>query len=619
MRKPVSEILERLRREPIVRTFAVDRAAVDEGKRTVQVAFASDKPVEHWFGQLKLSMNKKAMRADRLKNGAPLLMDHNMSDQIGVVESHSIGSDGIARAVVRFSESTRASEIFNDVQGGIRRNVSVGFMVHAMELETQGKNGGLDVYRSDSWEPYEVSIVSVPADISVGVGRSQNLAVRKKMENENLQAENDAAEIVAFASIFGEEPLARRMMLESSAVTIDDVRHAIRAKQSPSVRGPIATVAEIAERNGQHVQLARSIPRYGSLKGFTGEGAEERAFRFGQWVLGGPLGNQAARQWCQENGLMLRSAQVEGINEKGGYLVPEEFGNDLIDLTEKYGVFRQHAKVVPMGSDTRSDPRISGRLSSAFVGELTDGTESDMTFDRISLTAKKHMVLVPFSSELSEDSVISIGDTLANESARAFAYKEDQCGFVGDGTETYGGMQGVCTKIKGLSGTIANIAGLQVAAGNAYSEILLTDFEAVVGKLPEYADMTAKWFVSKKFYVSTMMRVLLAAGGTTPTEIEDARNRKFLGYPVVFAQVMPTVEANSQVCAILGDLSLGASFGDRRKITIAIDDSTYFKRDAMLFRATSRFDINVHDVGNAAAAAADRVEGPIVGLITAAS
>jgi hypothetical protein len=59
--------------------------------------------------------------------------------------------------------------------------------------------------------------------------------------------------------------------------------------------------------------------------------------------------------------------------------------------------------------------------------------------------------------------VINMGDDLAGEIAYAFALKEDQCGFIGDGTSTYGGMQGVCTKIKGLSGTIANIAGLVVA------------------------------------------------------------------------------------------------------------------------------------------------------------
>ncbi|HMS10339.1 MAG TPA: phage major capsid protein, partial [Pyrinomonadaceae bacterium] len=105
-----------------------------------------------------------------------------------------------------------------------------------------------------------------------------------------------------------------------------------------------------------------------------------------------------------------------------------------------------------------------------------------------------------------------------------------------------------------------------------------------------------------------------SGNGVTATEIEDARNRRFLGYPVVFSQVMPSTEANSQVCAVFGDLSLGARLGDRRAFTTAIDDSILFRKDALLFRATARFDINVrYGVGDTTKA------GPIVGLITAGS
>jgi len=171
--RTIDEIIAELRTKPIERSFAIDRAAdVDEEAHTVSLAFASDRSVEHWFGNLELSMKSKAMRTERLDNGAPLLMDHNTRDVVGVIESHSIDG-GTARAVVRFGESTRAQEIFNDVRTGIRRNVSVGFMVHEMTLtnEKETRKGAIPQYRSDDWEPYEVSIVSVPADISVGVGR----------------------------------------------------------------------------------------------------------------------------------------------------------------------------------------------------------------------------------------------------------------------------------------------------------------------------------------------------------------------------------------------------------------------------------------------------------------
>ena len=95
-------------------------------------------------------------------------MDHNTRDQVGVVESVNLG-ERRGRAVVRFGKSARASEIFQDVMDDIRQNVSVGYAIHEIVLEKSSDDG--EVYRVTDWEPMEVSIVSVPADTSVGVGR----------------------------------------------------------------------------------------------------------------------------------------------------------------------------------------------------------------------------------------------------------------------------------------------------------------------------------------------------------------------------------------------------------------------------------------------------------------
>ncbi len=321
------EILEKLRQKPIHRTFSIERAAVSKDSRTVKLAFASDKPVEHWFGFLELSMKGSSMRTDRLDSGAPLLVDHDTRDVVGVVEGYSIGMDGIARASVRFGESVRANEVFNDVQGGIRQNVSVGFIVHKMDLIKEEK-GSVPAYRSSDWEPYEISIVAVPADISVGVGRSKSAdSGRNKMpindgENTELSVTEQTREIVEFAEIFNQGDLARNMIAASPSVTLEDVRVAIRAKQPPTIHVPPMDPRAIAERAGVIYQPAVSVPRH-SVRNFTGENAAEKAYRFGQWVLGGVCGVSAARQWCVERGLLDR-AMSEGNNAKGGNLVPEE-------------------------------------------------------------------------------------------------------------------------------------------------------------------------------------------------------------------------------------------------------------------------------------------------------
>ena len=92
-----------------------------------------------------------------------------------------------------------------------------------------------------------------------------------------------------------------------------------------------------------------------------------------------------------------------------------------------------------------------------------------------------------------------------------------------------------------------------------------------------------------------------------------------MGYRVEFSQVMPKAEGNSQVCALLGDLSKAATLGSRRDTQIAFSEHSRFANDQIEIRGTERFDINVHDVGDYNATAASQNPGPVVGLITAAS
>lgn len=356
------------------------------------------------------------------------------------------------------------------------------------------------------------------------------------------------------------------------------------------------------------------------FKRATEQAGLKAAYDFGMWFLGAVAGNAKARAYCKENNIAIK-AHTEGDNAAGGFLVPEEFLNDIIVLREQYGVFRRYAKVVPMSQESVLRPRRRSGLSYYWVGESQTITESTKNWDRVRLTAKKLAVLAKLSSELNEDSVIDLANDVIDEVAYSFALAEDEAGFIGDGTSAYGGNIGACSALKGLSGTIANIAGLVVADGNAYSEITRPNFRKVVGRLPAYADnLETSWFVHKTFYEETMQALAESVNGASATEIRDGnRTPIFLGYPVVFVQVMPKTEANSQVCALLGNLRQAAMLGDRRQITIAISEHANFETDELTLRGTQRIDINVHDVGNASATASARVAGPLVGLITAAS
>lgn len=157
----------------LVRSAKLDRAKLNAEQRTIELAFSSETPVERW-GELEV-LSHRAGEYDfsRLNNKHPLLVGHNESDpnsQIGVIESARVDSDGVGRAVVRFSKSVRAQEIFQDVQDGIRELVSVGYDRTGI-VESKKDSGGLVTTRY-RWQPSHIAIVPVPADTAVGVGRA---------------------------------------------------------------------------------------------------------------------------------------------------------------------------------------------------------------------------------------------------------------------------------------------------------------------------------------------------------------------------------------------------------------------------------------------------------------
>lgn len=166
---------------------------VDQEKRTVEVSFSSEEPIERYWGIEILDHSKtSACDLSRLKAAGPVLMDHNVRDQVGVIEKAWIDTETKqGRAMLRFGKSNRATEIWNDVVDGIRRNVSVTYDIDKVQLESQ--DGGKSTYRIQRWCPSEISLVSVAADTTVGVGRAEYPA----SINNNLTPTMNRSRIIA--------------------------------------------------------------------------------------------------------------------------------------------------------------------------------------------------------------------------------------------------------------------------------------------------------------------------------------------------------------------------------------------------------------------------------------
>jgi HK97 family phage major capsid protein len=190
-RAAVPEAARKAASEKQVRSARYQRDTVNVEERTVELAFASDEPYERWWGVEILDCTAGAVNLQRLNGRHPLLLDHDSRKQIGVVERAWVDADRKARALVRFSRGALGEEIFQDVQDGIRELVSVGYTIDDMVLES--KTDDTATYRVTRWTPYEVSIVSIPADPTVGVGRSLAPAGAPAQPKENPVSDTSTA------------------------------------------------------------------------------------------------------------------------------------------------------------------------------------------------------------------------------------------------------------------------------------------------------------------------------------------------------------------------------------------------------------------------------------------
>jgi HK97 family phage major capsid protein len=348
--------------------------------------------------------------------------------------------------------------------------------------------------------------------------------------------------------------------------------------------------------------------RHGRIQSFK---SEEDAYLSGQYVMAFVMGNEHSRRWCDDHG--IKAAMTTGNNPKGGYLVPEPLEATIVELREQYGVARRECMVVPMSDGNNTWPKLNSELTTYYVGENSAITASDVAIEQVRLEARKLATLTAVSSELNEDSVISVAEMLSRSIAQQFAKAEDQALFLGDGTSNFGGIAGLPS-----SGGVLNAGSVATAAtGNtAFSTLDLADFEACAAALPEYATANAKWYISRSGYWRSMARLVDALGGNTISSVNAGPGEMtFLGYPVVMTQVMPSAAAatiNTHL-AYLGDLRMGVLFGDRRGISVVADESFYFSQDAVAIRGIERYDINVHERGTAT------VGGAIIALDTPGS
>ncbi len=630
--------LRAIRGQKVERLFTVERDGMDAEKRTAWLSIASEEPYQRWWGIEILDLGKGSIRDQRLKSGAPLLVGHDAADHIGVVEDFEISSDRKLRILARFGKSARAEEVWQDVLDGIRRNTSVGYMIHDAVLEKQEET--VNTYRVTDWEPYEGSLVAVPADPTVGVGRDddpeggapQTLIEETKMAEPEKKPDNapvDSAAIVAREQtrvnallIAGDAykddggPELARELVKDPTGTVEQFNarmlEKLRGKQKPTGTAEPGG----GESRGENPRI---LMRYSKSKAFTRDlalanggtmKAEEAAYRSGMWVAAVVYGQKKAQKWCAERGISTElRVMTEGVNTDGGFLVPDEMETAIIDLRDEYGVARQLARVRQMGSNTRNIPRRAGGITAYFVNEDNSGvTAADKGWENVGLNAKTLAALGIMSNDYVEDAVIDVADDFAGEMALAFATKEDECFINGDGTSTYGGMNGLVTKFQ------ATAYASRVDAASAHdtaAEIDSSDLTSTMGSVRKYAKNGAVWLCSSTFEDVIFGRLKAAGGGNTMTDLAGRPIPSYLGYPIITSESMLSAltAQNDKVMVMFGNFSMSSSFGARRGITVQILRERYAEKLQIGVLGSERFDIVNHDLGTTS------VKGPVAALL----
>lgn len=488
---------------------------IDQEARTVLLAFSSEAPVSRWFGDEVLSHEAGAMRLDRMESGAALLVNHDWDDQIGVVESIEIGSDRVARALVRFGRGERASEILQDVIDGIRKLVSVGYSVYKVEVES--RKGQPDLVRVTDWEPYEISIVSVAADPSVGVGRSADTGKRDEATEQTTTHHTQEAEMAdenktpaaPVATI--DEAAIRAAGTEAERTRVRAILEMGRAYDAADLAGEFARdgkapeefqralLDKMAKRNAKPLS---EVSETDAEIGMTDREVREFSFTRALRALANPT-DRAAQEAAAFEFDASRAAAKRSGKEPEGLLVPADvltralntstsgtadgdtggfsvatdlLAQSFVDMLRNRAVAMQLGTTMGGLVGNITIPRQASGASGYWIGEDADATLDGLEMDQIGMSPKTVAAYSEITRRLLMQSSLDVEALVRRDLATALALTIDSAFFYGSGTSNQ--PLGI-KNATGINAVDFGGSGLGAGAGGlpSYSEVVQMESE----------------------------------------------------------------------------------------------------------------------------------------------
>jgi len=619
-----------LRSAPALYKRAGETKFEEQEDRVMEFSFSSEYPVERAFGMEVLSHDDGAADLGRLNDGAPLLFNHDMDRPIGVVERAYLDKDkkkGFSR--VRFSRNSFAQEILTDVKEGIMRNISVGYRIKEMEERN-------NEFVATNWEPYEVSIVSVPADPKIGVGRS--LLPTTTIEEEEAIAADSAARVAPQSPPDSDEPM-------STAPDINVVRDEASKKAASAERNRIRNIQELCSKhemrdlaeqlieNGSSLDVAREavLEKIGAKPVETvspvdlDQGTQSRyqimdgvrALITGDWSShGAGLVRELSQEVARSSGLTAtsertffvpfsalsqRATYVTSTANVGGNLVATELlADDFIEA------LRNASPVVGLGVRTLTGlvgdvaiPRRSGVASTSYLSSQTTAiTQAESTFDQVTMSPKNLAALSKYSRQTLLQATPGIEELIRRDLTDGINAAIDAAVLNGSGSS------GQPTGIRNTSGIGSVAMGTN---GAAITLEKVVDLETEVTQ--DNAAGPNMAYITNAKVMGALKK--LRAGGSSATDGAFLYNADLQsigrgptpltlnGYPIAVTNAVPsnlTKGSSSEVCSALvaGDFSQAmlGFYGNGLEITVGTD-SDDFSKALTSVRGIVSFDVAV--------------------------
>lgn len=447
----------------LYRNYLLDERTIDEEARTVELSFSSEsRNVERWFGVEILDHGPNSIRLERMRAAGPLLFMHGWDRHLGVTEDITI-EQRKGKAIVRFGNSPLAQEKFQDVIDRVLVNVSFGYRVHKLVLEERVEDGP-DVYRAVDWEPYEISLVTVAADIDVGVGRSAGETFDVEIEDRTMPEENETQ---APADTQTRAPAKTEIVIPDTAQVENEARSAERQRTD--------TILDLGSRHGcmdmarEFITTGKSADEMRSAilekrPDAANVGSGERSVDLdlsskdlGKYSLMRALNAAANGDWKRAGfELECSQAMAEQLGrEARGFFMPSSVlvrtmnatnASDLIGTDHRGDLFiealRPSAVVMMAGATVMAGlqgnvdiPRELGTAVAQWIGDDEDGNESEPALGTIKMSPKTLAGAVPMSRRLLKQSSPSVEAVIQRSILKSMALGLDLGILAGTGAE----------------------------------------------------------------------------------------------------------------------------------------------------------------------------------------